>query len=168
MDAKALKVFSDKRSHVAFTGAEKVAQSKKLGLNSKKTQEVLSSIRAYATHKPLLKRFPRRLTMVPTLNYQVGADLIEVKYPRSNFNKRYILAIVDHFSRKAWLESLKNKSADVVLQAIQKIFNRGKISCRFFFSDKGKGEVKSSETLGNDRDFSVLHLDDFFYFRIYK
>lgn len=133
------KVFTGKRSNVAFAGAEKIAQSKKLNTtNKKKVQEQLSNFRAYATHRPLIKKFPRRFIKVPTLDYQIGADLIEIKHPKSNYNKRYILGVVDHFSRKAWLEALKNKSADEVLNAMKKIFKRGNINCKFFFSDFGK------------------------------
>ena len=61
---------------------------------------------------------------VPTINHQFGADLIEIKHPRSNYNKKYILAVLDHFSRSAWLEALKTKTADETLGAIKRIFKR--------------------------------------------
>lgn len=138
MEEEAWKVFTGKRSSAAFAGAEKVAHTKKLPVKAPEIPGLLSNFRAYATHKTLNKKFPRRFVNVPTLNYQVGGDLIEIKHPRSNYNKRYILAIIDHFSRKLWLEALKNKSADVVLEATKKIFKRGNLTPKFWFSDLGK------------------------------
>lgn len=42
-----------------------------------------------------------KIIRVPTLDYQIGADLVEIKHPKSNYDKKYILGVVDHFSRKA-------------------------------------------------------------------
>lgn len=137
MDDKTRKLYTGKRSSCAYAGAEKVDRAKKLNLNQKQIVEKLSGFKAYATHRPLRRKFPRRFVYVPTVNHQIGADLIEIKHPRSNFHKRYILAILDHFSRKAWLEPLKNKSADEVLRAFKKIFARGNVRAKLFYSDRG-------------------------------
>lgn len=144
MESKISKVFTGKKASSAFTSVSTIKKSKE-GKKFKKSdiENVLRKIPANNLHKPIRKKFQRRFVSVPTLNHQFGADLIEIKYPRSNFNKKYILAIVDHFSRSAWLEALKNKSADVVVSAIKKIFNRTKRTCKFFQTDDGREFVNS-------------------------
>ncbi len=147
MESKITKVFTGKKASSAFTSVSTIKKSKE-GKHFRKRdiENTLRQIAANNLHKPIRKKFQRRFVSVPTLNHQFGADLIEIKNPRSNFNKKYIIAIVDHFSRSAWLEALKNKSADTVLAAIKKIFHRTKRTCRFFQSDDGREFVNAKLT----------------------
>lgn len=144
MESKITNIFTGKKASSAFTSVSTIKKSKEGKKFTKSTIEnVLSNIVANNVHKPIRKKFQRRFVSVPTINHQFGADLIEIKHPRSNFNKKYILAVLDLFSRSAWLEPLKNKTADEVLNAIKKIFQRTKRTCLFFQSDDGREFVNS-------------------------
>lgn len=144
MEGKIAKLFTGVKPSCAFTSTSTVKKSKEgKRYKTKEIDNELRHIPANVLHKPLRKRFPRRFVSVPTLNHQFGADLIEVKYPRSNYNKKYILVVMDHFTRTAWLEGLKSKSADVVLAAIKAIFKRSKRTCKLFTTDDGREFVNS-------------------------
>ena len=45
---------------------------------------------------------------------------------KDNDNKRYLLVVIDAFSRYAWIESLKNKNADTIVKAFKKILADGR------------------------------------------
>lgn len=139
MEAKITRHFTGKKASCAFTSTSTVKSSKE-GQRYKRSNidNVLRTIPANVLHKPIRKKFKRRMVSVPTLNHQFGADLIEIKHPKSNYNNRYILAVMDHFSRSAWLEGLKTKTANEVLSAIKRIFKRTKRTCKLFQTDDGK------------------------------
>lgn len=139
MEKKITNLFTGVRPSCAFTSTSTIKKSKEgKCYKTKDIDNVLRSLPANVLHRPLRKRFPRRFVSVPTINHQFGADLIEVKYPRSNYNKKYILVVMDHFSRSAWLEGLKTKSADETLAAIKRIFKRTKRTCKLFTTDDGR------------------------------
>lgn len=59
MEDLTLKTYTGKRSSVAFAGAGKILMSKQLPTKSNKNvHELLSNFRSYATHRPLVKKFP--------------------------------------------------------------------------------------------------------------
>lgn len=66
------------------------------------------------------------------------ADLIDYrKYSRKNGGMKYILVIIDAFSRFAYTEPLKFKTAKESAEAMDKIFNKFKFPPVMFTSDKG-------------------------------
>lgn len=73
-------------------------------------------------HKPARKIFPRRRVIVKGLNDLFQADLIEmIPYARQNGGFKYILTVIDCFSKYAWAVPLKTKSAKNVVVAMEKI-----------------------------------------------
>lgn len=66
------------------------------------------------------------------------ADLIDYrKYSRKNGGMKYILVIIDAFSRFAYTEPLKFKTAKESAEAMDKIFQKFKFPPVMFTSDKG-------------------------------
>ena len=68
---------------------------------------------------------PRRNPIIQTrLNFQVQSDLLDLNFLKSSNNGyRYILAIIDVFSRKVWVEKLKSKNAAEVSKNVVKILD---------------------------------------------
>lgn len=129
--------FTDLNQPAAFTSANKI--SKKRNLNKSKVQKLLSSVPAYNVHFPSRRRFQRRKVYIPSINNQWIADLADIqKYSKSNYNKRYILCVVDGFSKQAWIEAIKNKNAESVLSAFKKIIQRAEVKPLFLQYDKGR------------------------------
>lgn len=90
-------------------------------------------------HKPARKNFPRRNVILKGMNDLYQADLIEMQ-PYSKINKgfRYILTVINCFTKVADAEPLLNKSASNVVQAMKKIILRDRNRMKLLQTDNGK------------------------------
>ena len=97
---------------------------------------------------------------VPGIHIQYGMDLIDIKkYKKSNYGNTFILVVLDFFSKQAWLEAIKSKSATNVLEAFQRILKRTGGKCQFLHSDSGtefiNNKMKKFCNDNNIKQFSV-------------
>lgn len=91
---------------------------------------------AYELHKPARKNFVRRSFKMLGINETVQIDLIDMQnYARENSGNKYILTLIDTFSKKAYAAPLKNKTGLVVTEAIKTILPKGVKNIQ---SDNGK------------------------------
>ena len=87
-------------------------------------------------HKPLRKNFPKRYVFVRNVDDIWGADLVDMKkLANDNDGYKYILMIIDVFSKYGWAVPLKTKSGDVVKSALSSIFTKNSPSK--IWADKG-------------------------------
>ena len=87
-------------------------------------EEWLRTRRSYTLHRAVTKRFPRRPVLVRGPFHQYQADLIDyVPLSRYNDGNKYLLNLIDCFSRFACLVPLKSKSGVNVARALGKAFN---------------------------------------------
>ena len=90
-------------------------------------------------HRPKLHRFPRRKIYSPNLDRIWTMDLMDQKkYYRQNKNFKYILVVLDIFSRFAWARPLKTKTGLEVANAMRDIFAKSKRKPSYIWSDQGK------------------------------
>jgi integrase-like protein len=108
----------------AFAGADQYARAS--GVKRKHIENVLEEVAAHMLHKPKLRRFERRQVYVSGPGEIFEMDLADLgkKRSRNNLKQKYILVIIDKFSRKTWLESLSGKTAPKVAAGILKILKR--------------------------------------------
>ena len=79
-------------------------------------------------HKPARKVYPRRRVIVKGLDDLWQADLAEFQlYARENKGYKYILVVIDCFSKYLWTRAIKNKTGAEVTKAFTDIFNQGRI-----------------------------------------
>jgi hypothetical protein len=89
----------------------------------KKTREWLSGQDAYTLHRQARKNFPRRPTIVRGPGVQLQADLMDVSsHAEHNDGVKFLLTVVDAFSRLAWAIPLRDKSAREVSAALRQTF----------------------------------------------
>uniref|UniRef100_A0A0V0GC20 Putative polinton-1 pi n=1 Tax=Triatoma dimidiata TaxID=72491 RepID=A0A0V0GC20_TRIDM len=75
-------------------------------------------------HRPTRVHYPRRRTLLKGIDDLWQADLIEmIPYARQNSGYKYILAVIDCFSKYAWVEPVKSKGGQDVTQAMKTILN---------------------------------------------
>lgn len=75
-------------------------------------------------HKPARVKFKRRHTIVKGLNDLFQADLVEmIPYASVNKGFRYILMVIDVFSKKLWARPIKRKTAEDVTKAMDEILS---------------------------------------------
>ena len=100
--------------------------------------EIVISQYFFSVHKPTRRNFKRRKVVVPNVNHTVMADLIDYrKYSRANKGFKYILVIIDAFSRFAYTAPLKFKTAEDSANAIDSILETFLHPPVMFSSDKG-------------------------------
>lgn len=76
-------------------------------------------------HRQARKNFLRRPTIMMGINDTLQADLVEmIPYSKQNRGMKYILTVINIFSKKAYAYALKNKSAVEVTKAMDSILNR--------------------------------------------
>lgn len=90
-------------------------------------------------HKQARKRFIRRRVYVKGLDDLWQIDLIDMqKHARDNNGHKYILTVIDVFSRYAWAVPVKDKSGVSVTEAMKKVLNGAKRIPKNLQCDNGK------------------------------
>lgn len=75
-------------------------------------------------HREARKNFQRRRVRMIGIDDTLQADLVEmIPYASKNKNMKYILTVINIFSKKAYARALKNKSAAEVTRAMESILN---------------------------------------------
>ena len=88
-------------------------------------------------HKPIRRNFKKRRVIVNHIDEIWAADLVEMgKFSRWNKGIKYLLTVIDVFSKYGWIIPLKDKKAETVILAFTKIFKEGRIP-KFLWTDKG-------------------------------
>ena len=105
-------------------GLTRFAKANKITV--KRAREVLERDLGYTLHKPRRRRFPTTPVVVFGIDEQWTADLIEViNIAKYNRGYRYLLTVVDVFSKHAWVQPVKNKTGKAVTDAFEKILKTG-------------------------------------------
>ena len=75
-------------------------------------------------HKPVIKKFKRRKVYARFEDNMLEADLAEIQLLSSkNKNVKYLLCVIDFFTKYAWVKPLKDKKGKIVLNAFIEIVN---------------------------------------------
>lgn len=126
-------------------GLFKYLQSKYIGFTRNDIQAFMENNSNYQmrqplttrTNKPIISKFPSQLW---------ACDLLDMDaFLPNNYRWRYILNVVDVFSRKVWLARLKRKEAIDVKLEFENICERAGVKPDYLISDNGKewlGEFK--------------------------
>ena len=89
-------------------------------------------------HKPIRRNFPQRRVVVKHIDDTWCSDLVEMqKFSKWNKGYRYLLMVLDIFSKYGWIVPLKDKKGESVAEAFKQIFSEGRKPKRLWV-DKGK------------------------------
>lgn len=89
-------------------------------------------------HRPARKNFRRRRVIVKGLNDMWQTDLVQMnQYSKVNKGYKYILVVINVFSKYAWCQPVKNKSGKEVTLAMKTILDQSKIKPKLIHSDRG-------------------------------
>ena len=89
-------------------------------------------------HKPITRKFTKRRVFVKGVDEIWAADLVEMgRFSDWNKGIKYMLMVIDVFSKFGWIEPLQNKKGETVAAAFKKIFKLGR-QPRLLWTDKGK------------------------------
>ena len=77
-------------------------------------------------HKPVRRRFDKRTVFAKQVDDIWAADLVDMSsFSRSNKGYKYLLIVIDVFSKYGWIVPLKTKTGKEVAQAFRKLFISG-------------------------------------------
>lgn len=144
IENKLNKIYYNPKHPASFSGINKlykeIKKSKPLGkyvtLNIIKSW--LSKQKTYTLHKPIKRKFKRRKTISAGIDYQWQADLADLqKYSKDNNNYRYLLCVIDVFSKYAWVIPIKNKTGQILIEAFESILKKSNRIPKSLQTDKG-------------------------------
>ena len=98
-------------------------RTKGSGINNKRNLLVNSQL-AEELYKPIIKNFKRRKVYSSFKDNIWGVDLADMQLI-SKYNKgiRYLLCVIDLFSRYAWVIPLKNEKEESIVEGFEKILD---------------------------------------------
>lgn len=75
-------------------------------------------------HRQARRNFFRRSTVMQGIDDTIQADLVEmIPYASANSGNKYILTVINIFSKKAYARAIKNKSAREVTEAMKSVLD---------------------------------------------
>jgi len=143
---------------IAFSGVNNIYKYYNGMLNIKDIEKLLASFENYTLRREY-KNLQRNPSFSHFKRYQFQIDLIDIQpYARWNDNTRYILSVIDTFTRKAWVRPCKDKSADVVLNAFRSIIDEAGKPPLTLIADRGT-ELKNKKFIKfcNEKKIKFLH-----------
>ena len=89
-------------------------------------------------HKPIKRNFTRRRVLVNHVDEVWCSDLVEMQqFSKWNKGYRYLLMVLDVFSKYGWIIPLKDKKGETVSEAFKTILEEGRIP-GYLWVDKEK------------------------------
>ena len=77
-------------------------------------------------HTPTKRNFTQRRVIVNKIDEIWAADLVDMqKFSKWNRGYKYLMMVIDVFSKYGWIIPLKDKKGESVLNAFKTIFDEG-------------------------------------------
>ena len=125
------KIYYDPSHPASFEGLktlyQEVKKEGKFNISHKQLKAWLEKQESYSLNKAVKRNFQRGHVIVSGIDDQWDADLASfMRYARDNNGYKYLLAVIDIFSRYAWVEPIKDKTAPQIVRAFNKILSNGR------------------------------------------
>ena len=138
-------IYQDLDNNVAYAGLEKLFRYVKgrddapEGITKSDVKLFLHQMDSHTKHGNVPRKFVRRPIKVSRPGSFLGSDLADLTPSIAKHNKghRYILVLMDLFSRQASLVPLKNKTGKNVAKALEKYLESSPYTYTHFFADQG-------------------------------
>jgi Integrase core domain len=141
------KLYTSSRLSGSFSGVQRFMHSRGL-TNLKAVKSALAKVPSYSKFRPARKRFPRLPVRINFVNWQWVGDLLDTSSyykSRGKREKKFALVAIDGFSKKLFLEKLKDKKSKSVVEAFKIIFERAGVTPKLLQTDMG-GEFLGRES----------------------
>lgn len=119
------------------TALYKYISSRYINITRNEVEKYLKQTPQYQISKKYVHITNKPITATTT-NKLWCCDLIDMSnYVGFNTFEKYIFVCIDAFSRKVWLEKMRNKTSRTVSRALERILNRANVSPSVLLSDNG-------------------------------
>ena len=110
----------------------------KLKIKKRDVENYLLKQSSYTRNRQTRSRFKTQKVIVGGINELHQADLIDLQnYQKDNDGVRFLLLVIDTFTKKIWIKPLQNKKAQSVLVAFKKFYPRYSSFPNTLTTDKG-------------------------------
>ena len=137
-------IYNDVSAPGSFQGVNKLYKAVKddgvYRITLSDIEDWLSTNKSYTMYRPVKKVNKRSKVLVSGIDDQFEADLASLdkeKYVTANEGYKFLLVVIDVFSRFLWVRALKDKSATSVIAAFEDIFKSSNRLPRRMRSDRG-------------------------------
>ena len=111
-------IYFDPRNPASFGSARELQRAS--GQDIFKVKDWLKEQNAYTLHKTVKRKFPRRKVIVGGIDHQWQCDLVDVARFK-NKNTKFLLTVIDVFSKYAWVVPVKDKTNKTMIEAFSHI-----------------------------------------------
>ena len=147
---------------LCFAGLSTIVRYYNYKVPIPKIKQALSSIDAYTTYYESKKTSVSNPYYIYKKRQQFQMDLISIEdFWRNNKGSRYLLAVIDSYTKKAWVRPLVSKNAKVFLEAFNDIINSAVVPPTTLISDKGT-EMKNKLFTGwcSSQNIKLIFTED--------
>lgn len=131
-------IYYDVSHPAGYSSLNKLTEAMKSKMTRKEIRNWLESQETYTLYKPVQRRFPRNKYVLSNFNELWQADLSDMRsYSEYNDGYKYILCVIDVFSKYAFARAMKKKNSDTIKKCFADIFSEAKATPRHLQSDKG-------------------------------
>ena len=142
-DRRIIRAYTRPGHPTAFSAPHNVA--KYHNISKTKAKKLLEYVEGYRMHREYKQPRLYNPYFVHRRREQVQADLIDIGLiHQQNDDVKFLLVIIDIFTKFVWVYPLKNKTARSVLVALQKWLRDVRVKPRKFMSDRGNEFVNAS------------------------
>ena len=124
------RIYHDVKHPGSFGGAENLYQAAKkdgVKVTRGRVKKFLQSLPTYTKHKPLRRRYPRNRVYSHGIDFIWQIDLVDLsRFARFNKGHKFILTVIDVFSKYSWAVPLKNKTGVTLVKAFKRILKEGR------------------------------------------
>ena len=138
------KIYKDPSYPAGFTSQEKLLQSARLlreDISLGDVKEYLSRQSSFTRHGNVPKKFiMRRVFIKEGPGFLLSADLADMttRLKKANDGVRFLMFLIDCYSRKLWVFPLTNKSGPTIAESLDKFLTSNKYRYDLFWVDDGK------------------------------
>jgi hypothetical protein len=120
------KIYLNPSSPASFQGVDKlyhyITQKGEIQIGRNKIQKWLNNQDSYGLNKHVVRKYSRGRVLVSGIDDQWEADLADMTYyADKNDGYKYLLVVIDVFSRYAWVQTIKDKKASSIVAAFENI-----------------------------------------------
>nr|CAD2176161.1 unnamed protein product [Meloidogyne enterolobii] len=135
------KLYKNVNSTTCFTSVEpllKEARRLDKSISRNIVRDYLASQNVYTLHRRVVRKYKRMPTLAPGLHTEWQADLsVFDKISKHNRGYKYLLVCIDTLSRQIFVEPVKSKHSNNMIEAFKKLFSRVGIIPWKLLTDQG-------------------------------
>lgn len=151
------RLYYNRKNPAGYRGIQPLLDETQKTLDKEFVKDWASSQDTYTLFKPVKRKFRRNFYVVTNINDLWEADLVDLqKLQKDNNGIKYLLTVIDIFSKKAYVEPLKDKTAQSIIRAFQTIFDDSGKKPLKLRTDKGK-EFVAKEVQKFFKDVNINH-----------